>query len=409
MSGSTAKPRRSSHRRRGGAAGVTIKQVAREAGVSVATVSRVLNETGPVAETTRGRIREVTERLRYVPHGAARSLITNTTNTIGVLLPDIYGEFFSEIIRGFDLATRRNGYHLLVSGSHGDRAEIEALLRATRGRVDGLVVMSPNVDVDALHANLKETVPTVMVNCSRGSSSYDSIAIDNHGGAIAMVRHLQALGHRRIAFIKGPPDNYDARERLRGYRDAVNLLPSPGAAGPELEGDFTEEAGFHAAERLLAIEPRPTAVFAANDAMAIGALSALRRAGVHVPDAIALAGFDDIPIGRFTSPPLSSVGVSITDLGARAIERLLQGIEKQNGYRRRHEILPTHLVVRESCGAHTCTAEPTGPGIRPAAEQAQKPRANARQHTPQRAVSANEPTTKEAQFSKGGRSNAKSG
>ncbi|HEX2757392.1 MAG TPA: LacI family DNA-binding transcriptional regulator, partial [Thermoanaerobaculia bacterium] len=199
----------------------TIREVARAAGVSVATVSRVLNGKGPVREVTSRRVRAAADRLRYVPHGGARSLITRRTNAIGVLLPDLFGEFFSEAIRGIDRAARGAGYQLLVSGSHGDRARAETALRAMRGRVDGLVVMSPSVDGPTLSANLPEGWPVMLLNCAVDGSAFDSINIDNEGGAAAMVKHLVALGHRRIAHVTGPIDNWDARERLRGYRRAV--------------------------------------------------------------------------------------------------------------------------------------------------------------------------------------------
>ena len=326
----------------------TIKDVAREAGVSVATVSRVLNGKGPVSEAARARIRGVAERLRYSPHGAARSLITNRTAAIGVLLPDIHGEFFSELIRGIDLASRRRGYHLLVAGSHGDRAEVEAVLRATRGRVDGLIVMSPDLDAHTLRANLPETLPAVLLNCP-GDGAFDSITIDNHGGARAMVRYLIGLGHRRIALVNGPVGNFDASERRRGYRDALCELPGGGSDDLEFEGDFSEEAGYRAGTRILALGKRPTAVFAANDGMAIGALSAFRDAGVRVPDDISLAGFDDIPISRFTAPTLSSVRVPIAELGALAITRLLHALETESRPERLHRTLATTPVFRQSC------------------------------------------------------------
>jgi LacI family transcriptional regulator len=326
----------------------TIKDVAREAGVSVATVSRVLNRKGPVSEATRGRIQGVASRLRYSPHGAARSLITNRTAAIGVLLPDLFGEFFSELIRGIDLASRRRGYHLLVAGSHGDRAEVEAVLRATRGRVDGLIVMSPDIDAHTLHANLPETLSVVLLN-SPGDGAFDSITIDNHGGARAMVRYLIGLGHRRIALVKGPAGNFDASERQRGYRDALRELPDGGSVDLEFEGDFSEEAGYRAGVRILELAQRPTAVFAANDGMAIGALSAFRDAGVRVPDDISLAGFDDIPISRFTAPTLSSVRVPIAELGAMAITRLLHTLDTGNRPEHMHRTLATTPVFRQSC------------------------------------------------------------
>lgn len=351
MSGKTVRRGRARLRRGARFPTVTIKQVAHEAGVSVATVSRVLNDTGPVAADTQRRVREVSERLRYFPHGAARSLITKKTHAVGVLLPDIYGEFFSEIIRGMDLAARERGYHLLVSGSHGDKAEMEAVLRATRGRVDGLVVMSPDADAQTLQANLPDTLPIVMLNSRRAGDTFDSITVDNYAGASEMVRHLASLGHRRIALVKGPANNYDARERLRGYRDTVRALSIERSHDFEFDGDFTEEAGYRAGELIATLDPRPTAVFATNDAMAIGVLSALHGAGVRVPEDVAVVGFDDIPICRFVSPPLTSVRVAISELGVRAIERLLHAIEAKDAHRRRHETVPTGLVVRSSCGA----------------------------------------------------------
>jgi LacI family transcriptional regulator len=331
----------------------SIKEVALKAGVSIATVSRVINGTGPVAAETRRRILEAIEGLRYVPHGAARSLITNQTDTIGVLLPDLYGEFFSEVIRGIDAAARGRGLHVLISGFHSDRAEIEAVLRALRGRVDGLIVLSPDVDAQGLRRNLPETLPVVLLNTrvdGVDGGAFDAINLDNHGGAFAMVRHLAALGHRRIALIRGPEENADARERLRGYRDALRSLGIAPSDGLELGGDFSEESGYRAGRRLLALRTRPTAVFAANDSMAVGCLFALRDAGVEVPGEIALAGFDDIPIARYITPSLSSVHVPIAELGTRAMERLLHAVESKNGHERRQETVATTLVVRGSCG-----------------------------------------------------------
>jgi LacI family transcriptional regulator len=328
----------------------TIKQVAGEAGVSVATVSRVLNGSATVSEATRRRVLEVIERLRYVPHGGARSLITRRTATIGVLLPDIFGEFYSEIIRGIDAAARDAGYHLLVSGFHSDRGDVEAVLRATRGRVDGLILMSPDVGVEALRANLPEGQPTVLLNCHLQDGAFDSIGIDNFGGAHAVVRHLLELGHERVAIVTGPQQNSDARERLRGYREA--MAEPPGSWSPELElvGDFGEQSGYAAGRRIAAMSPGPSAVFASNDSMAVGVLFALREAHVRVPEDVAIAGFDGIPVGRFVSPPLTTVDAGGSDLGRVAMRRLLGRIGGTAG-RPGHRTLPARLVVRASCGA----------------------------------------------------------
>lgn len=330
---------------------ITIKEVARQAGVSIATVSRVLNDSGPVREETRHKIRSVTARLGYMPNSAAQSLKTRKTQTLGVLLPDLYGEFFSEVIRGIDQKAQQNGYHLLVSGSHNDRGEIEAALRAMRGRVDGLVVMSPAIEARSLTGNLPPALPVVLLNCQTDGGQYDSVNIDNYGGAHAMTRHLLGLGHRRIAFIRGAEGNFDAEERLRGFRAAVREEDGGEESTLEIAGDFTESAGYRAATEIVAMSSRPTAVFAANDSMAIGALSGLRDAAVRVPEDVGLVGFDDIPISRYVSPPLSSVRVAISDLGARAVERLLGALSDGDAHAPEQQVLSTTLVVRRSCGA----------------------------------------------------------
>jgi LacI family transcriptional regulator len=336
----------------------TIKDVAREAGVSVATVSRAFNESGPVSEATRQRVREVAARLQYSTHGGARSLITNKTSAIGVLLPDLYGEFFSEVIRGIDHAAQGHGYHLLVSSSHDAKDEIEAALLAMRGRVDGVIAMSPHLDAPALVANVPATLPVVLLNCPVDGDGYDALTIDNRQGAYAMVRHIAALGHLRIAIIQGARGNYDASERLEGYRAALHELRLECRPEWEVPGDFTETSGYQAIAQLLALDHRPTAIFAANDSMAIGALSALREAGVRVPDDMAVTGFDDIPLARYMSPPLSSVHVAIAELGMRGVETLLHAIDCKNAHTRRHQRLPTTLVIRRSCGARAA-GEPT--------------------------------------------------
>jgi LacI family transcriptional regulator len=315
---------------------VTIKEVAAQAGVSVATISRVLNGKGPVRETTSRRVMETCQALRFTPHGVARSLSLRRTQTIGLLLPDLHGEFFSEVIRGIDAEARRSGYHLLVSGFHSDRQEMIAVFRAVRGRVDGLIVMSPDRDSAMLSSHLPQGFPLVLLNSVPAGGR--AITIDNVGGARAMIRHLQSLGHERIAFIKGPEQNADAAERLRGYRESVREPIT-------LAGDFSEEAGYAAGAKLLSMRHELTAVFAANDAMAVGALSAFREACVRVPEDIALTGFDDIPIARYVTPHLTTVSVDIAQLGRRAFDLLISEEEES------HEVLPATLVIRESCGS----------------------------------------------------------
>ncbi|HYT04162.1 MAG TPA: LacI family DNA-binding transcriptional regulator [Gemmatimonadales bacterium] len=331
---------------------VTIKDVAREAGVSVATVSRVHNNSRLVTDATRRRVRAVAQRLRYSPNAAARSLSTSRTSSIGVLLPDLYGEFYSELIRGIDQTAQRHGFHLLLAGSHNEKHAIEAALQSMRGRVDGLIVMSPAPGAHFAVRDLPPTFPAVLLNSAAVGAAFDSIAIANTQGAYAMVRHLAALGHRRVAMIRGPARNSDAAERLRGYRTALREAALRAVPAWEVPGDFSETSGFQACLALLGQRPRPTAIFAANDAMAIGALSALREAGVSVPGDVAVAGFDDIPMARYMHPPLSTVRVDISALGERAARRLLDAIANGRKHQKRRETLPVTLVIRESCGGH---------------------------------------------------------
>jgi len=323
----------------------TIKDVAKLAGVSVATVSRVFNDSSLVSEPTRDHVRGVAEQLNYWPNGVARSLITSRTNAIGVLLPDLFGEFFSEVIRGIDRSARKLGLHLLLSSSHADTEELIAALRVMRGRIDGLIVMAPDVDAPGAIQASGVDFPYLLIDPGIGVDSCDTISIANFAGAQAMVRHLQSLGHMRIAMITGPAGNIDAQQRLEGYRSAMGARR--GGRELEIAGDFSEPSGYAAAEALLALDPRPTAVFAANDYTAIGVMSALNEARLRVPDDIAVTGFDDIAMARYLNPPLTTVRVDAYRLGERAVERLTRPARPRG----RREELPTHLVVRRSCGS----------------------------------------------------------
>ena len=326
---------------------VTIRDVAREANVSVATVSRALNGHSNVAEPVRRQVLEVANRLRYSPHAAARSLSSRRTQTIGVVLPDLYGEFFSELIRGIDAVARARGRHLLLSSYHGDRDEQGAALRAMRGRVDGLLVMSPYDDADGHLADALAGLPdAVLIGSQDGLAGQCRIGIDNHAGARAMVAHLVAAGHRRIAFVSGPDGNREAAERLHGYRDAMaELLPQ---TQPEvLQGDFREASGERAGRALLA-GTLPHAVFAANDMMALGCLYAFNQAGVRVPADIALAGFDDIPLASSMNPGLSTVQQDTKRAGALLVETLLALI---HGEPAESQTIPVKLALRGSTAA----------------------------------------------------------
>ncbi len=336
----------------------TIRDVAREAGVSIATVSRVFNDSSLVSERTSRIVREVAARLNYWPNGVARSLITSRTHALGVLLPDMYGEFFSEVIRGIDLAARRNGFHVLVSSSHADSEALAEALRSMSGRIDGVMVMAPDVDAPSAIRGFSHHVPVVLINPGQEVEDCDTISVANVDGAREMVGHLIALGHRRIAMVRGPARNLDGEQRLQGYYLAQREAGIEADPRLELRGDFTEPSGWEAGLQLARLEPRPGAVFVANDHMAVGVLAALAEAGLSVPDDIAVAGFDDIAIARYTSPPLTSVHVNASLLGERAVELLLRAKRSPNPELRQHEVLPTRLAIRRSCGAPASRREP---------------------------------------------------
>jgi len=326
---------------------ITIKDVAREANVSVATVSRALNGHENVAGPVRQLVLEVARRLRYTPHAAARSLSSRSTQTIGLVLPDLHGEFFSELMRGIDGVARAHRRHLLVSSYHGDQEQQGAALQAMRGRVDGLLVMSPYaVDPDFLVDNLPVALPTVLINTPLPDGDQPVFGIDDHAGALAMTRHLLQAGYRRIAFIAGPDRNHDARERLRGFREAM-AEACAAAQASVLPGGFDEASGHRAGLALLQGGLLPDAVFAANDMMALGCLYAFNQAGVQVPAQVALAGFDDIPLARFVHPSLTTMRASIAGLGERATSHLLRLIDG-DGTAAADTTLAPALIVRDS-------------------------------------------------------------
>jgi LacI family transcriptional regulator len=316
----------------------TIRDVARRAQVSVASVSRALNNLDNVSEQTRARVADAIRDLGYVPHAGARSLSLARTNAIGVVLPDLHGEFFSEIVRGMDREASRRGYLLLLSNMHTGGAQAQIALRAMRGRVDGLLVMAPHLSEEELSAALPARTRAVLINTSDGH--HPGIRLDNAAGARAVAQHLLALGRKRIVHIRGPMGNIDAKERADAFREA---LANSGAEFELVQGDFTEESGQTAIEPLLRSGTKFDAVFAANDMMASGALQALRRAGLRVPEDVAVAGFDDVPLASHLG--LTTVRVRIAELGERSLDRLLAMIEGDDDSNS-EELHSPELVIR---------------------------------------------------------------
>ena len=318
----------------------TIRDVARRAQLSVATVSRALNGFDNVSEDARERVARAVHELGYVPHAGARSLSLARTNAIGVVLPDLHGEFFSEIVRGMDREASRSGYLLLLSNLHARAQQATMALRAMHGRVDGLIVMAPHLRAEELSAALPRGVSTILINTRDGSGARAAIHLDNAAGARAVVDHLAGLGRKRIVHIAGPRGNIDADERAAAFREACD---AHGAQCAVMHGDFEEDSGARAVLELLDRGHGFDALFAANDNMAIGALLALRSRGISVPEQVAVAGFDDIPLARHVG--LTTVRVRIDELGERALARLIASLGKDDSG---DELHAPELVIRST-------------------------------------------------------------
>jgi LacI family transcriptional regulator len=341
----------------------TIRDVAEAAGVSVATVSRALNGHENVAAAVRGRVQETAARLRYIPHAAARSLSSRRTHTIGMVLPALHCEFFSQLVRFADRAARERGQHLLVSSYHDDPdAQIEAL-RTMRGRVDGMLVMSPYGAAPNPLGEELATLPAVLINPQGRADGMASLGIDNHGGAVAMVEHLIGRGHRRIAFLAGSDACFDAFERRRGYREALARL-LPGEPEWILAGEGDEASGHRAGRELLRSGTLPDALFASNDVAALGCLCALAEAGVRVPERLAVVGFDDVPLACYVKPALTTMRVDLAELSTRAVQMLLEQVEagEERPAPGAPGLLTPQLVVRASCVRDALPQPPRGTG-----------------------------------------------
>lgn len=335
----------------------TIREVARAAGVSIATVSRVFNNNVLVNADTAKRVLEEAARLDYWPNSAAQGLATSCTRTFGVLLPDLFGEFYSDVMRGIDHEARLNDYQILLSSSHSNAEDVLAASRAMLGRIDGLIMMAPDdASIDTVE-RVRRRIPVVLLNPRLSVKRCYSVGIENFGGARAAVKHLLSLGHREIAFIAGPEGNVDAEERLRGFRQALTDAGIDPDQALVVPGNFREMAGFEAASVILAHRVRPTAVLSANDSMAIGLLAALHRAGCIVPDEMAVIGFDNVAIAGYLNPALTTVHVDACGLGSQAVRMMLGAIEAGPGQASVRHVIPTELKIRESCGAFAGRAD----------------------------------------------------
>ena len=330
-----------------------IKDVAHHAGVSITTVSHVVNGTRFVSEVARLRVEEAVRELGYVPSAVARSLKNNNTRTFGMVIPNNSNPYFAEIIRGVEDRCFAAGYNVILCNSNDDAKRQASYFRVlAEKRVDGLVFVATGSDA-VVRATLSG-VSTPLVFLDRevaGVSNCDLVEVNHTVGGEIATRHLLELGHPRIACVSGPPGLSPSSKRRAGWKQALEFARVERKESDLARGDFTARGGYLAMQALLKHKPRPTAVFVCNDLMAFGALTAAREAGIVVPEQLSIVGFDDIDLAAFSAPPLTTVVQPKVRIGTLAAELLLERVET-NRSEARHVILEPQLMVRGSTSAY---------------------------------------------------------
>ncbi|MGJ3205419.1 MULTISPECIES: LacI family DNA-binding transcriptional regulator [Geobacillus thermoleovorans group] len=327
----------------------SIKDVAKRANVSTATVSRVLRNAGNVTEETRQRVLEAIEALNYQPNVLGRYLRRMETETVLVVVPDITNPFFSKVLRGIEAVALKHGYQVLLGDTQNDvRLEEQYLNLLPQRQVDGMIFLTARIRKELVEEMARQ-FPIVLACEYLEGADIPTVSIDNISSARKATEHLIRLGHCRIAHLSGPMNIILSRDRLRGYQQALAQHELEADAALVQEGDFTYESGYNLTLKLLALEKPPTAIFAANDEMAIGAIKAVRHRGGRVPDDVAVVGFDDIQMASIFEPSLTTIAQPMFEIGQKAMELLLALIEGTSA-RRRQLVLPDRLVIRDSCG-----------------------------------------------------------
>lgn len=331
----------------------TLRDVARLAGVSDATVSRVLSGNVRVSEVTRARVLRAVDELQYVLNPSARRLAGGRSHVVGLLLPDFKVSYGAEIIKGVDDELAKHGFDLMLYNAHRGTDRAAAYMAAIeRGLADGLVVVLPRDAGPYLNTLQTRRFPCVLIDHQgRNDEAGDCWAVDvtNWQGAYDATRHLIALGHRRIGFITGRMNLGCARDRLAGYRDALQAHGVDEDSSLVQVGTFNHSEGYSCGKALLALPEPPTAIFAANDLMAFGVMEAVRDAGLRVPEDVSIVGFDDIPQCLMTHPPLTTVRQPLQEMGRTAVRMLIRVINDPSQPPERVR-LHTQLVLRGTCG-----------------------------------------------------------
>lgn len=329
----------------------TIRDVAQNAGVAVSTVSRVLNGSGYVSAATREKVLRAVEELDFQPNNHARSLATGRTRTIALVIPDITNPFFPTIARGVEDAASTRGYTVVLCNTDGDSAQEAAYVRTLREqRVDGIIFTVSTDESGAVRDLLRDKFPLALIDRQVEGARVDSVLIDNMACAREATRHLLRLGHRRIAYINGPPNLATSRDRQRGYFAALREAELRPDGDFIRAGDFKYPSGYDKMKDLLQSDIGLTAVFAANDMMAVGAIRAIEESGRRVPEDVAVVGFDDIMLASLVKPALTTISQPAYRMGVMAAELLLERMFGSVPREPRRVVLTPGLVIRQSCG-----------------------------------------------------------
>ena len=329
----------------------TIKEIAQKANVSIATVSRVLNNDKRVTEKTKDIVLRISKELNYKPNILARNFVKKKSNVIGLILPEISDEFFTEIIKGVDEVTYTHGYYTMVASSHKYRTLDESILTFMQnGIVGGMILL-----VSSLNNNIKgildqSKIPIVMISGHNETGKYDAVSIDNYQGAFDITEYLIVKkGFTKIAHISGPLDNDDALLRKLGFLDACRKHNLTVNNSWIIKGDFTRVTGEASFNEFLKMKTKPQIIFAANDMMALGCYDAAAKAGIKIPYDIGIAGFDDIFVSKYLSPGLTTVRVQIEEVGKTAADILMKKIHGRKDPSHAVVRISTQLVIRGSC------------------------------------------------------------
>jgi DNA-binding LacI/PurR family transcriptional regulator len=326
----------------------TIKEIAAKARVSIATVSRTLNEDPRVSEGTRRRILKVAKNLEYSPNILARSFAQKKSKLIGLILPEISDEFFTEIIKGVDEIAFSQRFYTIVASSHKYESLKEEILTFIRnGLLAGLILLVSNLDQKLLSNLSNSHLPIVLINSGNKNKKFDRISIDDYQGAFAMTSYLIKNEHYDyLAHISGPIENDDALLRRQGFIDACKKYKVKYLIE---KGYFSRESGYESCKKLINRSNRPQIIFAGNDMMAIGCYDFIKESNLKIPDDIGIVGFDDIFVAQYLNPPLTTVQVNIEEVGRRAAELLVNKIHSSNGTPASIVNIPTNLIIRKSC------------------------------------------------------------